>query len=321
MENKFTVAILDDYQQAAFKWADWSQLQVKVDITIFSDHIFEPAALIERLKPFDVICVMRERTPLTKKIIASLPNLKLIVSTGRRNASIDYEAAALHNVEVSNTGYIGTGAPELTWALLMAIARDIPKENTSLRAGGWQTGVGIDLDGKTIGIVGLGGIGKKIAAIAKAFNMKVIAWSTNLTEEKATEGGAVLVTKETLFKEADFITVHLVLSERSKAIIGAADFALMKPTAYFINTSRGPLVDEQSLIDVLQNSKIAGAALDVFDQEPLPASHPFRSLPNVLATPHIGFVTEHTYKVFFEDTVRIIEGWIEKHNKNIPITN
>lgn len=310
MQIPFKVAILDDYQEVALTMTDWSPLNNLVTTTVFKDHLFEEAAVVNRLKPFDIICVMRERTPLTESILSQLPNLKLIVSTGRGNASINYAAAEANGVVVGNTGYIGTGAPELTWALIMAITKHIPQENTSVRTGGWQQKIGIDLSGKTIGIVGLGKIGKKIATIATAFDMNVIAWSSNLTEEKANEGGARLVSKETLFKEADFITVHLVLSERTKAIIKSADLALMKTTAYIINTSRGPLIAENDLVQVLRNNKIAGAALDVFDQEPLPADHPFRTLPNVLATPHIGYVTQNTYKLFFDDTVNIISNWI-----------
>lgn len=310
MQIPFKVAILDDYQEVALTMADWSPINNLITITVFKDHLFEEEAVVNRLKPFDIICVMRERTPLTESILNQLPNLKLIVSTGRRNAAINYVAAEANGVVVGNTGYIGTGAPELTWALLMAITKHIPQENLSVRTGGWQQKIGIDLSGKTIGIVGLGKIGKKIAIIAAAFDMNVIAWSSNLTEEKANEGGARLVSKETLFKEADFITVHLVLSERTKAIINSADLALMKSTAYIINTSRGPLIAEDDLVQVLQNNKIAGAALDVFDQEPLPASHPYRTLPNVLVTPHIGYVTQNTYKLFFDDTVNIISDWI-----------
>lgn len=310
------VAILDDYQKAALKTGDWSILNDKMELTVFHDHIFDTDLIIERLKPFDVICVMRERTPLTKEIFAGLPKLKLVVSTGMRNASIDLAAAAENGVEIAHTGYVSSGAPEFTWALLMAMVKQIPQENRSLRAGGWQIGVGGDLKGKTLGIIGLGKIGKKIAAIAKVFDMEVMAWSTNLTEEMATDAGAKLVSKEELFKKADFISVHLVLSERSKGIIKGNDLALMKPTAYLINTSRGPLVDEAALINMLQSGKIAGAALDVFDQEPLAENHPFRTLHNVLATPHIGFVTEETYKLFFEDTIKILDAYCQNLELN-----
>jgi phosphoglycerate dehydrogenase-like enzyme len=282
----------------------------KAQVTIFSDHISEEAALVKRLQPFQVLCVMRERTPLTRSILSQLPNLKLIVSTGQRNASIDSKAAADLGITVAGTGYHETGAPELTWGLLLAIARHIVPENAAIRTGGWQQHVGADLAGKTIGIVGLGRIGTTIARYARAFAMNVIAWSQNLTAEKAAEAGARPVTKEELFRQADFVTVHLVLSQRSRGIITAAELRQMKPSAYFINTSRGPLVDEAALIGVLQDRAIAGAALDVFDTEPLPADHPFRRLDNVLTTPHIGYVTADTYRIFYQDTVKALLEWL-----------
>lgn len=248
--------------------------------------------------------------PLNRVVLSALPNLKLIVSTGKRNASLDVKACEELGIKVEMTNYVETGAPELTWALLMALARNVVTENGNVCSGGWQTIVGVDLKGKTIGIVGLGRIGSKIAAYAKAFDMKIIAWSENLAAEKAAEAGAVLVSKESLFQWADFVTVHLVLSDRSKGIIGAKELEMMKPSAFLINTSRGPLVDEAALIDTLVNKRIAGAALDVYDTDPLPANHDFRSLDNVLATPHIGYVTEDTYKVFYEDTVKAIAAWL-----------
>jgi len=308
--SEFKIAVLDDYQNVALTSADWSVLNGKTDITIFNDHLFEEEQIIKRLKPFDVICVMRERTPLSRSLLSNLPNLKLIISTGFRNASIDLAAVAELGIELQHTGYVTTGAPELTWALLMAIARNIPAENLQVRQGGWQTTVGVDLKGKTLGLLGLGNIGQKIAAIGKAFDMNVIAWSENLTEEKASSHGVKYVNKETLFKEADFLTVLLVLSARSRHIVDLADLQLMKSTAYLINTSRGPLVNEAALIEVLEKKQISGAALDVFETEPLPSDHPFRKLDNVLATPHIGFVTEDTYRVFYHDIVKILHEWI-----------
>ncbi|WP_221392731.1 D-2-hydroxyacid dehydrogenase family protein [Dyadobacter sp. NIV53] len=312
--KKIKIAVLDDYQEVALKMADWSVLDQVADITVFHDHLDGQSELTERLKPFDIICVMRERTPIYKELLQGLPNLKLIVSTGSRNASIDTDAVSEAGIQLEHTGYISNGATEHTWALLMAMARHIPQENTTFKNGGWQTTVGTDLKGKTIGIVGLGRIGAKIAAIANVFEMNVIAWSENLTEEKAAASGARYVSKEFLFSNADFITVHLVLSERSKGIISTPELDLMKPNAYLINTSRGPLVDENALINTLEQGKIAGAALDVFDTEPLPKDHPFRNLGNLLATPHIGYVTENTYKLFFEDTVKIIQNWITNKN-------
>ena len=311
MTSKIRIAILDDYQNIALSMADWSAVEKNAEITVFHDHISDQDKLVERLLPFNVLSVMRERTPLNKEIFDRLPNLKLVISTGLRNAAIDVDAAKAAGIEVRNTGYHWTGAPEITWALLMAIARKIPQENRSLRSGDWQKTVGTDLFGKTIGIIGLGNIGIKIANYANAFGMNVIAWSPNLTAEKALESGATLATKEILFSEADFITLHVVLSPRSRNMVSSADIDLMKPTAYLINTSRGPLINEADLISALEQRKIAGAALDVFETEPLPADHPFRKLDNVLATPHIGYGTEDTYKIFFTDTIAEILDWAE----------
>jgi phosphoglycerate dehydrogenase-like enzyme len=312
MDKLPKIAVLDDYQKVAYQFADWSQVEKRAIVTFFDDHLFDEEQIIERLKPFVIICVMRERTPLTKNILSQLPNLKLVVSTGKRNASINMEAAAQYGITIAPTGYHNSGAPELTWALLMCIARNIVAENNALRDGEWQQTVGTDLYGKTIGIIGLGNIGGKIASYAKVFGMNVIAWSENLTAKKAANAGAELVSKETLFANADFVTVHLVLSDRSRGIISAKDLKLMKPTAYLINTSRGPLINENDLIEILTEKKIAGAALDVFDEEPLADEHPFRNLDNVLCTPHIGYVTNDTYKIFYEDTVKIILDCLNK---------
>jgi phosphoglycerate dehydrogenase-like enzyme len=310
MDTSVEIAVLDDYQKVAMLYADWSVIQQKAKVTIFNDHLDDEQQLIDRLQSFQVICIMRERTPLKRSLLSSLPNLKLIVSTGRVNASLDLEACKELGIEVKMTGYVDSGAPELTWALLMAIARHLPTENNNVRKSGWQTTVGVDLKNKTLGIVGLGRIGTKVARYARAFDMQVIAWSEHLTKEKAEAAGATWVSKEDLFQQADFVSVHLVLSNRSRNTIGATELALMKPTAYLINTSRGPIVNEAELIEVLSNRRIAGAALDVYDSEPLPNDHPFRKLDNVLATPHIGYVTEDTYRVFYNDTVRVIEEWL-----------
>ncbi|MDB5141092.1 MAG: hydroxyacid dehydrogenase [Mucilaginibacter sp.] len=306
------IAILDDYQNIALQMADWSTIEKQADITVFNDYIADAGAIVSRLLPFEIICIMRERTPLNREILAQLPNLELIVSTGKRNASLDTEACKDFGIEVAMTEYVESGAPELTWALLMAIARKIPGENANVKTSAWQTTIGVDLKGKTLGIVGLGRIGTQIAAYAKVFGMKVVAWSENLTEERAHRAGAELVSKEFLFKTADFVTIHLVLSERSKGIIGAHELSLMNPSVYLINTSRGPLIDETALIEALQNKRIAGAALDVYGTEPLPHDHPFRKLDNVLATPHIGYVTEATYRVFYGDTVKAITEWLNR---------
>jgi phosphoglycerate dehydrogenase-like enzyme len=310
---KLKAAILDDFQRVSTTFADWSVITNRIDLSVFDQHEADETRLIQRLQPFEIICVMRERTPLTRKILSQLPNCKLIVSTGTRNASIDLAAAEEFGIIVKNTGYLATGAPELTWGLLLAIARHIPQESLNIRTDKWQTTVGTDLKGKTIGIVGLGRIGSRIARYAQAFEMRILAWSPNLTMEKAIEAGATLVTKNELFKESDFITIHMVLGERSREIIKMHDLTLMKPTAYLINTSRGPLIRETDLIEILRDRKIRGAALDVYDTEPLVFDHPFRKLDNVLATPHIGFVTEETYRLFYQDTVRAIQEWLEMY--------
>jgi phosphoglycerate dehydrogenase-like enzyme len=306
------IALLDDYQDAALIMADWSPLDGRAEITVFGDHLSDPDAIVERLKPFAIVGVMRERTPLTRAIIERLPNLRLIASTGSMNASIDLDAARDHGVEVVHTGYTSHGAIELTWALLLAAVRAVPAEVNSVRSGGWQVAVGGDFDGRTLGLLGLGRIGSAMARIGRAFGMNVIAWSTNLTAEKCADAGARLVSKETLFREADYLSVHLVLSARSRGIVAATDLALMKPGAWFVNTSRGPLVDEAALIDALRAKRIAGAALDVFATEPLPPDHPLRTLDNVVATPHVGFVTRQTYQTFYGDTVANIAAWLDR---------
>ena len=305
------VAVLDDYQNVALRLADWSAVRRHAEITVFNDHLDNPGAVVDRLRPFDAVCVMRERTPLTREILEQLPRLKLIASTGPRNASIDTQAAAERGILVTATGYDSTPTIEFAWSLILASMRGIDREAASLRAGGWQTGLGSNLRGKSLGVVGLGNIGREVARIGLAFGMKVIAWSQNLTQEKASAAGATLVDKGTLFREADVITVHLVLSGRTRGLIGAPELALMKPTARLINSSRGPIVDQAALIKALQARTIAGAAVDVFDTEPLPADHPFRTLDNLLATPHIGYVTEELYHTFYCDAAASIAAWLE----------
>ena len=311
------VAILDDYQNVALQLADWSAVRQHAEITVFNDHLADPAAVVARLRPFDALCVMRERTPLTMEILQQLPNLKLIASTGPRNASINSQTAADLGIAVTATGYDSTPTIEFTWSLILASMRSIDREAASLKVGGWQTGLGANLRGKSLGVVGLGNIGSEVARIGLAFGMKVIAWSQNLTEEKAAAAGAHLVDKQTLFREADIVTVHLVLSNRTKGLIGAPEFAVMKPSARLVNTSRGLIVDEVALIEALQARRIAGAAVDVFETEPLPADHPFRKLDNVLATPHIGYVTEDLYRTFYGDAAASIAAWLEANAREL----
>jgi phosphoglycerate dehydrogenase-like enzyme len=309
--KKYKIAVLDDYQNAALDSADWSALRDRADISVFQNHLADSDSVIERLLPFDVICVMRERTPLSRSVIERLPNLKLIASTGPVNASIDLAAAGDHAVAVVHTGYRSDPTIEFTWALILASVRNIVTESNSVRSGGWQQTVGMDLHGKTLGVLGLGRIGSQVARIGGAFGMKLIAWSQNMTSETAKAAGASLVSKEQLFERADILTIHLVLSGRTRGLVGAAELARMKPTARLINASRGPIVEEQALISVLQRRQIAAAAIDVFDIEPLPPSHPFRTLDNVLATPHIGYVSHGLYKTFYEDTVSNIRIWLD----------
>jgi phosphoglycerate dehydrogenase-like enzyme len=310
-ESTVKVAILDDYQNAALQMADWSPLAGRATITVFNDHLDDPDALAARLAPFEVVCVMRERTPLTRAILERLPRLKLIASTGFVNASIDIQAAHERGIAVAHTGYESTPTIEMTWALILASARHVATESASLRSGGWQRSIGNDLKGKTLGVLGLGNIGGEVARIGQAFGMRVIAWSENLTAEKAAAAGAEHVQKNELFRQSDVLTIHLILSRRSRRLVGAAELALMKPTAWLVNAARGPIVDEGALISALREHRIAGAAVDVFDVEPLPIDHPYRSLDNMLATPHIGYVSQNLYRTFYGDTVKNIVAWLD----------
>jgi phosphoglycerate dehydrogenase-like enzyme len=305
------VAILDDYQNVAREMADWTPVAERADITVFNDHISDPEDLVDRLAGFDVIFVMRERTPLPRSIIEQLPRLRMIASTGPFNASIDMEAAADHGIHVGTTGGTIASTVELTWALILAASRNIVAENAAVRADGWQTSVGRELDGRVLGVLGLGRIGKRVARIGNAFGMDVIAWSQNLTEDAAAEAGARYVSKDELFRQADVLTIHLKLSERSQQLVGHAELAEMKPTALLVNTSRGPIIDETALLDALRTTSIGGAALDVFDEEPLPIGHPLRSFANVLAVPHIGYVADRPYRIFFRDAVKAISDWLD----------
>src|SRR5258706_11306475 len=309
--KKYKVCVLDDYQNVALESADWSVLSDRADIAVFQDHLADRDAMIERLLPFDVVCVMRERTPLPRDVIERLPNLKLIASTGSVNSSIDLGAAGDHGIAVVYTGYRSDPTIEFTWPLILASARHIVTESNSVRSGGWQQTVGMDLRGKTLGVLGLGNVGSQVARIGTAFGMKLIAWSQNMTPEAAKAAGAILVSKDQLFEQADILTIHLVLSSRTHGLVGATELKRMKPTAWLINASRGPIVDEQALISALKNKQIAGAAIDVFDTEPLPPAHPFRTLDNVLATPHVAYGTQGLYKTSFEDTVSNIRKWLD----------
>jgi len=305
-------AILDDYQTVALKLADWGKVKDRVEIKVFTEHLGAPDKVIAALQGFDIIVAMRERTGFSKKVIDALPNLKLLITTGMRNASIDTEAAKARGVTVSGTGTFGNPTSGVAIGLMLELTRRIGYENARLHAGApWQTTIGLDLDGMTLGILGLGKLGARTANIAKALGMKVLAWSQNLTADKCREAGVDYATKEELFRQSDVITIHVVLSVRTRGLIGAAELALMKPTAFLINTSRGPIVDEAALISTLQQHKIAGAGLDVFDVEPLPLDHPFRKMDNVVITPHLGYVSEQNYRRYFADAVDDIHGFLD----------
>jgi phosphoglycerate dehydrogenase-like enzyme len=305
-------AILDDYQTVALKLADWAKIKDRVDIKVFSEHLGGPDKVIAALQGFEIIVAMRERTGFPKRVIDALPALKLLITTGMRNASIDTEAAKARGVSVCGTGTFGNPTSGIAVGLMLELTRRIGYENARLHAGApWQTTIGLDLEGMTLGILGLGKLGMRTANIAKAFGMKVIAWSQNLTPDKCREAGVEYAAKDELFRQSDFITIHVVLSARTRGLIGAAELALMKPTAYLINTSRGPIVDETALIAALRGGKIAGAGLDVFDVEPLPLDHPFRKMDNVVITPHLGYVSEQNYRRYFADAVEDIIGFLD----------
>jgi D-3-phosphoglycerate dehydrogenase len=305
-------AILDDYQNVALQSADWSRIAGDVELRVFNDSLGAGDRVIAALQGFSILCLMRERTLFDRQVIEGLPNLKLLVTSGMRNAAIDLEAAAARNVVVCGTESAGNPTAELACGLMLELARKIGFENARLKQGArWQSTLGIELNGKTLGVVGLGKLGSAVAAIGKALNMRVVAWSQNLTEEKCQAAGASLVSKEDLFRQSDFITVHLQLSARTRGLVGRAEFALMKPTAFFVNTSRGPIVDEPALLDVLQSKKIAGAGIDVYDVEPLPLEHPLRKLDNAVLTPHLGYVTAENYRRFYGQMVEDVRAWLD----------
>lgn len=311
--EKFRVAVLDDYQGVAFEMADWSSLDAAVEVTVFRDHVADPEELTRRLEHFDILAVMRERTPFPRATLERLPNLKLLVTSGPVNAAIDIDAARDLGIVISGTvGRNGIpGTIELTWALILASARSIVREDALVRAGGWQRGVGTVLRGRTLGIVGLGNLGSRMIPVAHAFGMKVVAWSRNLTKDRAAELGATALDHDAFFSTADVVSVHLQLSPRSAGYIGKEQLSLMKPTAFLVNTSRGEIIDEGALIEALETGAIAGAGLDTFIVEPLPLEHRLRSLPNVVLSPHMGYVTRQTYGDYFGGYVEAIEAYLQ----------
>jgi phosphoglycerate dehydrogenase-like enzyme len=304
------IAVLDDYQYVAEEFTDWSAVAEPVEVVEFHDHIADDDALVARLQPFDVVIAMRERTPFPRRVLEGLPNLKLLVTTGARNASIDVAAANEYGVTVCGTGAHAPGTAELTWGLILAVARNIPAEDAAVRSGGWQHTMGMDLAGATLGVIGLGRLGERVARIGQAFGMDVIAWSQNLTEERAAQVGVRRVEKDELLGTADVVTIHLQLSDRTRGLIGTPELRRMKITSILVNTSRGPIVDEEALVEALRLGRIRGAGLDVFDQEPLPAVHPLREVRRAVLTPHLGYVTWKTYFVFYRDAVEDVAAFL-----------
>jgi phosphoglycerate dehydrogenase-like enzyme len=308
----YRCAILDDYQNVALQMADWSAVAKEVDITVFDSPLGDKDKVIRALADFDIVCGMRERTPFPRAVIEALPKLRLLITTGARNASFDLQAAKDRNVTVCGTPSIGNPTAGIAVGLMLELTRRIGFENARMKSGEpWQTTVGLDLDGQTLGIIGLGKLGTRVANIAKAFGMKVLAWSQNLTEEKCRAAGVEYAGKEDLLRQADFVTIHVVLSPRTRGLIGATELSLMKPGAYLINTSRGPIIEEAALLAALSEKRIAGAGLDVFDIEPLPPGHPLRRLDNVVVTPHLGYVSVQNYRAYFAGVVEDIRAWLD----------
>jgi len=303
------VAILDDYQNVARDLADWSRLPAGCAVTVFDRPLGDPDAVAAALAPFDVLVIMRERTPFPAALIERLPNLKLLVTTGTRNLSIDLAACKARGIPVCGTGMVGTPTAELTWGLILALAKRIPAEERALRGGRWQTGLTDSLAGRRLGLVGLGKLGMQVAKVGQAFGMQVAAWSPNLTDERAAAAGVTRLDKQDLFATSDVVSVHLVLGERTRGVVGAAEFTAMKPTAFFVNTARAGLVDEAALMEALRHGHIAGAGIDVFPIEPLPADSPWLDLPNTVLTPHLGYVTRENYAVFYRDALEDILAW------------
>ena len=310
--TRLRCAILDDYLNISLKLADWSKIEDRVDVTVFNQPFASPEAAVSALKDFEIILAMRERTPFPRAMFDQLPKLKLLITSGMRNAAIDLAAAKDKGVVVCGTNWPRDPTAALTMGMILELTRNIGRENARMHAGEYlQKHVGIEIDGKTLGVVGLGKLGAKVSTIAKTFGMNVIAWSPNLTAERCKEVGVTYATKEELFSTADIITIHMVLSDRSRGLVGAADLARMKPTSFIVNTARGPIIDEMALLETLKARKIAGAAVDVFSVEPLPINHPFRKLDNLVLTPHLGYVTQETFIAHYNQMVEGIDGWLK----------
>jgi D-3-phosphoglycerate dehydrogenase len=309
---RYRCAVLDDFQNVALRMADWSGVTGDVDVTVFNERLGDEAAVARALQGFAIVCVMRERTPFPRSLIEKLPDLKLLVTTGLKNAAIDVAAGKERGIIVCGTEGAKHPTAEIAIGLMIDLARNISAENARMKAGEqWQTTVGADLYGHTLGVLGLGNLGQRVAKVGQAFGMKVVAWSQNLTPERCAEHGVTYATKADLFQQSDFISIHIVLSDRTRGLVSKTDLGMMKSTGFLINTSRGPIVDEAALIAALQSKSIAGAALDVFDVEPLPRDHVFRTLPNVVLTPHLGYVTRDGYRIFYGGTVEAIRAFLD----------
>ncbi|MBO4224263.1 D-2-hydroxyacid dehydrogenase family protein [Bradyrhizobium neotropicale] len=308
--TRLRCAILDDYFNLSLSVADWSEITDRIDITVFREPFASEAAAASALADFEIICAMRERTAFPRALFAALPRLKLLLTSGMRNAAIDVDAAKEHKVVLCGTQYSRDPTAALTLGLILELTRGIGRENARMHAGEpWQTFAGVEIEGRTLGVVGLGKLGSRVAKLAQAFGMNVIAWSPNLTAEKCKEAGVGYASKEELFATADIVTIHVVLSERSRGLVGAADLARMKPTAYLVNTARGPIVDENALLEVLTQKNIAGAGIDVFSVEPLPVNHPFRRLDNLVLTPHLGYATQESLGIHYGQMVECVDAW------------
>lgn len=304
------LAILDDYEGVALELADWAGLGPEIHVDVYQDNIRDEDKLVDRLRPYDVLVIMRERTRFPRSLIEQLNNLKLLITTGKRNLAIDHAACREKGILVCGTGSINTAAPELAWALILATLRRIPQHDRAVREGCWEETIGSSLSGKTLGVLGLGNVGTQVARVGQAFGMKVIGWSQNMTSQQAAEVGAVRVEKDDFFATADVISIHVILSERTRGLVGADEIGLMKSGACLINTSRGPVIEEKALVEALREKRIAGAGLDVFELEPLPPDHPFLTLSSIVMTPHIGYVTREGFQIYFRDACADVSAWL-----------
>ncbi len=311
------IAVIDDYQSVAHRMADWDSLPEGTDIDFYQDHLSDLESLVGRLGSYEVVQFMRERTPFTKPLLDALPKLELLSGTGGGFRSFDIDAATERGVLITRSGGAGSSTEELAWALILAVARSLPQEDRAMREGRWQTQLGVGLSGRNLGIIGLGRLGSRVAKLGQAFGMELLAWSPWQTAERAAENGATFLPREEFFAQSDVVTIHIPLTDESTGLVNAEDLKNMKPSAYLINTSRGPILNEVDLVKALQDGTIAGAGLDVFDEEPLPIDHPFLKLTNTVLTPHIGFVSEESYRAFYSNALDNIKAYLAGNPTNM----